>query len=73
MLRGKQGIAWPTPLASECGINSRFRPLKERPQSRRWNTALQRSDEEIKFIRSPEEGEFDVAMLRVLAKEEASK
>jgi hypothetical protein len=36
-------------------------------------TALQRSDEEIKFIRSPEEGEFDVAMLRVLAKQEASK
>jgi hypothetical protein len=34
--------------------------------------ALQRSDEEIKFIRSPHEGEFDVAMLRVLAKEESN-
>jgi hypothetical protein len=31
---------------------------------------LQRSDEEIKFIRSPHEGEISVAMLRVLAKEE---
>jgi hypothetical protein len=35
--------------------------------------ALQMSDEEIKFIRSPEEGEFDVAMLRVLVKEEAAR
>jgi hypothetical protein len=32
--------------------------------------ALQRSDEEIKFISSPHEGEIDVEMLRVLAKEE---
>jgi hypothetical protein len=34
---------------------------------------LQRSDEEIKFIKSPHEGEIDVAMLRALAKEEASR
>jgi hypothetical protein len=33
--------------------------------------ALERSDEEIKFIRSPHEGEIDVRMLRVLAKEES--
>ena len=32
--------------------------------------ALQRSDEEIKFIRSPAEGEFDVALLRMLAARE---
>jgi hypothetical protein len=32
--------------------------------------ALERSDEEIKFIRSPDEGEIDVRMLRILAKEE---
>jgi hypothetical protein len=32
-----------------------------------------RAPASVKFIRSPEEGEFDVAMLRVLAKEEASK
>jgi hypothetical protein len=32
--------------------------------------ALQRRNEEIKFIRSPHEGEFGVEMLRVLAKEE---
>ena len=32
--------------------------------------ALQRSDEEIKFIRSPHEGEIGIEMLRVLAKEE---
>ena len=31
---------------------------------------LQRSDEEIKFIRSPHEDEIGVEMLRVLAKEE---
>lgn len=34
--------------------------------------ALERSDEEIKFIRSPHEGEIDVAMLRVLANEEGN-
>jgi hypothetical protein len=32
--------------------------------------ALQRSDEEIKFIKAPHEGEIGVEMLRVLAKEE---
>ena len=32
--------------------------------------ALQRRNEEIKFIRSPHEGEIGVEMLRVLAKEE---
>jgi hypothetical protein len=32
--------------------------------------ALQRSDEEIKFIRSPHEGEIGIEMLRVLAKED---
>ena len=31
---------------------------------------LQRSDQEIKFIRSPHEGEIGIEMLRVLAKEE---
>ena len=31
---------------------------------------LQRSDREIKFIRSPHEGEIGIEMLRVLAKEE---
>lgn len=34
---------------------------------------LQRSDEEIKFIRSPGEGQYGVEMLRVLAKEEAAR
>jgi len=33
-------------------------------------SALQRANEEIKFIRSPQEGDFGVGMLRVLAKEE---
>jgi hypothetical protein len=32
--------------------------------------ALQRGNEEIKFITSPHEGEIGVEMLRVLAKEE---
>jgi hypothetical protein len=32
--------------------------------------ALQRSDEEIKFIRAPAEGEIGVEMLRVLVDEE---
>jgi len=32
--------------------------------------ALRRRNEEIKFIRSPHEGEIGVEMLRVLAKEE---
>jgi len=32
--------------------------------------ALQRANEEIKFIRSPQEGDIGVEMLRVLAKEE---
>ncbi len=32
--------------------------------------ALQRGDNEIKFITSPHEGEIGVEMLRVLAKEE---
>jgi hypothetical protein len=32
--------------------------------------ALQRSGEEIKFIRAPAEGEIGVEMLRVLANEE---
>ena len=34
---------------------------------------LQKSDEEIKFIRSPHEGEIGIEMLRVLAKEESEK
>jgi hypothetical protein len=33
-------------------------------------SALQRADEEIKFIRSPQEGDIGVEMLRVLAREE---
>jgi hypothetical protein len=33
-------------------------------------SALQRTNEEIKFIRSPQEGDIGVEMLRVLAKEE---
>ena len=33
-------------------------------------SALQRANEEIKFIRSPQEGDIGVGMLRVLAKEE---
>ena len=32
--------------------------------------ALQTRDGEIKFIKSPQEGEFGVEMLRILAKEE---
>ena len=32
--------------------------------------ALQRTNDEIKFIRSPQEGDIGVDMLRVLAKEE---
>jgi hypothetical protein len=32
--------------------------------------SLQRSDEEIKFIKAPGEGEVGIAMLRVLADEE---
>jgi hypothetical protein len=34
--------------------------------------ALQRSDEEIKSIRSPHGGEIGIEMLRVLAKEEGA-
>lgn len=34
---------------------------------------VQRSGEEIKFIRSPQEGEMGIEMLRVLAKEEAEE
>jgi hypothetical protein len=33
-------------------------------------SALQRTNEEIKFVRSPQEGDIGVEMLRVLAKEE---
>jgi hypothetical protein len=33
-------------------------------------TALQRASQEIKFIRSPQEGDIGVEMVRVLAKEE---
>jgi hypothetical protein len=33
-------------------------------------SALQSANEEIKFIRSPQEGDIGVEMLRVLAKEE---
>jgi hypothetical protein len=33
-------------------------------------SALRIADEEIKFIRSPQEGDIGVGMLRVLAKEE---
>jgi hypothetical protein len=33
-------------------------------------SALERANEEIKFIRSPHEGDIGVGMLRVLAKEE---
>jgi hypothetical protein len=33
-------------------------------------SALQRANEEIKFMRSPQEGDIGVGMLRVLAKEE---
>jgi hypothetical protein len=33
-------------------------------------TALQGANEEIKFIRSPQEGDIGVEMVRVLAKEE---
>jgi hypothetical protein len=33
-------------------------------------SALQRADEEIKFVRSPQEGDIGVEMLRLLAKEE---
>jgi hypothetical protein len=32
--------------------------------------ALQKASEEIKFIRSPQEGDIGVEMLRILAKEE---
>lgn len=32
--------------------------------------ALQRANEQIRFIRSPQEGDIGVEMLRVLAKEE---
>jgi hypothetical protein len=35
--------------------------------------ALQRRGQEIKYITSPQEGEFGVEMLRVLAKEEAEE
>jgi hypothetical protein len=35
--------------------------------------ALQRGNEEIKFITSPHEGEIGVEMLRVLAKEEVEE
>jgi hypothetical protein len=33
-------------------------------------SALQRADEEIKLVRSPQEGDIGVEMLRLLAKEE---
>jgi len=33
-------------------------------------SAIQRADEEIKFVRSPQEGDIGVEMLRLLAKEE---
>ena len=35
--------------------------------------ALQRARQEIKFIRSPHEGEIGIEMVRVLAKEEAEE
>jgi hypothetical protein len=35
--------------------------------------ALQESAEEIKFIRSPQEGEMGIEMLLLLAKEEAEE
>jgi glutamine amidotransferase PdxT len=35
--------------------------------------ALQKASEEIMFIRSPQEGDIGVEMLRVLAKEEAEE
>ena len=35
--------------------------------------ALQQAQQEIKFIRSPHEGEIGVEMVRVLAKEEAQE
>ncbi len=35
--------------------------------------ALQRSADEIKFIRSPQEGEMGIEMLLLLAKEEAEE
>ena len=34
---------------------------------------LQKGLEEIKFIKSPQEGEFGVEMLRILAREEADE
>ena len=33
-------------------------------------SALRRTDEDIKFVRSPQEGDIGVEMLRLLAKEE---
>ena len=35
--------------------------------------ALQKSSDEIKFIRSPQEGDMGIEMLRLLAKEEAEE
>lgn len=35
--------------------------------------ALQKAQQEIKFIRSPHEGEIGIEMVRVLAKEEAEE
>lgn len=35
--------------------------------------ALQRGAEEIRFIRSPQEGDMGIEMLRLLAKEEAEE
>jgi hypothetical protein len=35
--------------------------------------ALQKAHQEIKFIRSPHEGEIGIEMVRVLAKEEAEE
>ena len=53
--------------------NKRQVSITERPTAKEALAlvdALERSDEEIKFIRSPSEGEIGVEMLRVLAKEE---
>lgn len=57
----------PISLVLEREINARCQHAKEALE---LVEALQRSDEEIKFIRAPAEGEIGVEMLRVLVSEE---
>jgi hypothetical protein len=57
------------------GMRNKCRPPIEtrRRKPLELAEALQRSDEEIKFVDTPTEGRVGMEMLRVLAKEEAGE